>query len=95
MAELVASWQLILGGFVAVLGGRAAVVFLVTGLLARTSEEYGGRIRAVEAQLSELPSPQGHLRGEAAPRTKRRLVMLEKNELVETFHHDALGRDAY
>jgi CPA1 family monovalent cation:H+ antiporter len=47
LGALAESWQLILAAFVVVLGGRAAVVYLVTGLLSRTDERVPASWRAV------------------------------------------------
>lgn len=47
LSSLVESWQLIVAAFVAVLGGRAAMVYLVTGVLSRTDERIPPSWRAV------------------------------------------------
>ena len=64
-------------------------------LVTPLEEEYDARIREAEARLRDLHLERSDLRETELRRARRHLLIVEKEQVLESYHQGILGRDAY
>ncbi len=64
-------------------------------LLEPLQEEYQERIAAAEQRLRDMHMEKAELRGAEIRRARRHLLIVEKDQIIESYHEGMLGRDAY
>jgi monovalent cation:H+ antiporter, CPA1 family len=71
------------------------VYFTRAELIEELRNEYEEKIQRNKAKLEETKSETGHFRTEEMRWARRRLLLVEKREVINAFHHGTVSRDGY
>ncbi|MGE5176179.1 MAG: Na+/H+ antiporter [Hyphomicrobiales bacterium] len=64
-------------------------------LLESLRREYEGRIETVQEEMRQVQGSEERLRDEEVRRARRRLLLAEKQELIDAFYHGRVSAEAY